>query len=590
MPGTASPPSYLDVVNSTPSNATASSSTSTTSPALNSPSSPSWKNIFKIGSGASSRKPSRSKSALTLDTEFSSAAPSPTFHGPRSTHPILSSLSGKNSHSPPRADSTQSSSVSTSNGASPSASMSLTPSSSVSFGVSNRYSSNSSGTLSSESGLGVAIGSPLTYGNSLLSGTINGHGVPSYYGGHVSETGSQSSSRPPTQPSTPALVQTPQSIVQQLPTPDPSSSSGSRPRTKSSKPRFSSKNDKQRSQTQPLSPVASAGNNSPMVGGTGVFPTTPLSPKVGRSGFGATTTRLLRRVASAPNAKGFFTLSKSRDRQANGFVSPGIMTPTTPGAGSPGFLSPAGTVWGSPVPEVPILANGPGIGGATRVSEHGSLETTSSSSSSRRNVVPSSSNLRSTGSSTTRSPPSSFHNSTHSQGHGHGASSSNASSPYVNTHHTITHSQSVQHLRPQGHVANSGSISSTNSSSGFLSPPRGTRTHRALSSAAALPPKGKERSSMLNGLGLALNFGGGSSSNGVGGAVPVHHLSSNVYGNAAGIDAPARAPFRRTYSSNSIKVRSVSQSLFIVPFPVFFSLQAPLMRTALLARDYLSQE
>ena len=218
--------------------------------------------------------------------------------------------------------------------------------------------------------------------------------------------------------------------------------------------------------------------------------------------------RFLRRVASAPNAKGFFSLSKGhkgRDEGNGTAMSPGARTPK-----GFGLFSPSASMTGrsSPVPEVPPLPSNVN-GSVQRVSENGtdSLETSSSSSSRNRNLYP-----NPHGQGQASFPPPSFR-------------APNGALPQTPT---LSHSQSVQHLHSPQPVNGS-----------LLSPPKGTRAARALSAASGPAPfapakgKGKEYDSRIGLLSTT--------------PVPV----------GSGTDGQARAPFRRTYSSNSIKVRSV---------------------------------
>ncbi|KAH8113368.1 Pkinase-domain-containing protein [Phellopilus nigrolimitatus] len=86
-------------------------------------------------------------------------------------------------------------------------------------------------------------------------------------------------------------------------------------------------------------------------------------------------TKFIRRVASAPNAKGFFSLSKShrdRDKDRDNLASPGVRTPTS--MKGFGFLSPtSGSIGRSgTVREVPPVPRNGGVNGAEqRSSEQG---------------------------------------------------------------------------------------------------------------------------------------------------------------------------------------------------------------------------
>lgn len=160
--------------------------------------------------------------------------------------------------------------------------------------------------------------------------------------------------------------------------PTPSSSSG-RERTKSR----ASKSDKHRGLGigQPSAPHTPVTSTSPSPAPGLTSPRTPS-----RGGMG----RFLRRVASAPNAKGFFNLSKGhKGRDENGTaMSPGTRTPK-----GFGLLSPSASMTGrsSPVPEVPpVPSNVNGAASGQRGSDHGtdSLDTSSSGSSRNRNLYP----------------------------------------------------------------------------------------------------------------------------------------------------------------------------------------------------------
>lgn len=463
-------------------------------PILPTPASP-WKSFFRLGSAAG-RKLNRSKSALTLDTEYAASSAVNEDGSLNSTHPTHGFPASKSySQSPSRAGPVRggdSSLTMHTNGVS----ATLTPSSSVSFNtsLSNRYSSNSTGTLSSESGMGIAVGGQnrsISEYYSLNGASAGANGVANGHSALASPRGRRS--RPHTQPETPANRSDEQrASVSLLPTP---SSSVGRERKKSK----TSKSDKYRALGvgQPsvlLTPVTSA-SVSPVPERSGGV----TSPKTSKSGMSATATKFIRRVASAPNAKGFFTLSKShrdrdRDRDQAHPHSPGARTPTS--LKGFGFLSSSGNGGRtSPVPEVPPVPNhASGVGQKFSTSEQGtdSLDTSSSGSSSKRRKY-----LNSVQS----SPPQSL--------------GPNSRVPQ------LTHSQSVQHLHaPQPQL---------------LSPPKGTRTTRALSAATGTAPfksKGKEHER----IGLLTTT-----------PVPV----------GTGSDGQARAPFRRTYSSNSIKVRSV---------------------------------
>ena len=194
------------------------------------------------------------------------------------------------------------------------------------------------------------------------------------------------------------------------------------------------------------------------------------SPKTPSKGVGASATRFLRRVASAPNAKGFFNLSKGRQ------TSPHSRTPTK-GHGN-GLLSPGRT---SPVPEVPPV---PGHRVSVSEKEVDSLDTDSSRSSSRQYR--------------------------HQQGN------------------VQKQSNKQQHLSPNSLL------------SGEDNNHRSTRQTRALSAASvSLHSKGKEKAS-------------------TGGNLPVSGLTvAAAGGGLLQSPTPGKAPFRRTYSSNSIKVKQV---------------------------------
>lgn len=509
MPTSSTRPAYLEVDahngNTSNSNgiiysppATDGAGPSTMLANLPSPTSPSWKSLFRL-------KPGRSKSTLTLNTEFSagSTAVSTSEYGLASADPSVTST--LYAQTPPA---TGTSIADVEAGYVVHAgvmSATLTPSSSVSFGTSlgNRYSSNSTGTLSSESGVGITASLSGQRQNqsqivqlNIQNGSVVSNGQAHSYFPNGSMRGRRSS-RPQTQPSTPAQPQQSTNGIAPAMLPTPSSSSG-RERTKSR----ASKSDKHRGLGigQPSAPHTPVTSTSPSPAPGLTSPRTPS-----RGGMG----RFLRRVASAPNAKGFFNLSKGhKGRDENGTaMSPGTRTPK-----AFGLLSPSASMTGrsSPVPEVPpVPSNVNGATSGQRGSEHGtdSLDTSSSGSSRNRNLYP---NPHSYGPGS--SPPPSFH----------------PPGGVIPQTPTLAHSQSVQHLHSPQHVNGS-----------LLSPPKGTRSTRALSAVSGPAPfaatkgKGKEQDSRIGLLSTT--------------PVPV----------GSGTDGQGRAPFRRTYSSNSIKVRSI---------------------------------
>lgn len=522
MPTSSTPPSYLEVdahANSPNSSPLISGAGPSTAPHLPSPTSPSWKNIFRLG-GASSRKPGRSKSTLTLNTEFAAAAAangdmSMSLNSARYPTSAYPSVSSKQSNSPPRAGDVmngngggageiEAASMMQTSGTS----STLTPSSSVSFNtsLSNRYSSNSTGTLSSESGFGIAISGGGQNHNTQSHPNQNG----SVVNGHSNSLQASSTttargrrpSRSETHPNTPAHssfsnYQANGSASGMLPTP---SSSMGRDRTKSIK---SMKSDKYRMTGlgQPTTPLTPVESSSPLPAPDTTSPKTPSKGGMGR---------FIRRVASAPNAKGFFSLSKHNRERDHGQPSPGLRTPGS--MRNFGFLSPTGTGTGrtSPVPEVPPVP-GSANGNTQRVSQGtDSLDTSSSGSSHRRNLYP---HQTHTNHGPNSSPPPAYH-----------APGSLSAQPTP----TLSHSQSVQQLHaPKPQVG------------ALLSPPKGTRAQRALSAASGPAPflgKGSGNGKEVQRIGL---------------------LSTTPVPVGVGADGQARAPFRRTYSSNSIKVRRV---------------------------------
>lgn len=607
--------------------------------ALSAPTSPSWKNLFRRNGGSSgavhenvspsfsvSRKFGRSKSALTLDTDFAASANKGAKRGQREdgsssrsgymSHNGNTAVSMTHSHSysgsynvSTKGTSTQLPSPgghaahgrSNGNGA-------LTPSSSQSFNMSpsplhasspsGRYSSHSGsssgGTLSSESGLGVVISgghgfsSPLhtpASNTSQLSPnhtknfqyqTYNGYsqggggGADEYSveegGFGVREDGTltdgrrRKSSRSSTQPSTPGYSASFASMQQQqhhtgyitaqgasthpargvvvgpgmLPTPS-SSRSGDDADVRDlrrEKTQRSSKSQKVKvhdygggvsSHKAPLTPVH-VENSYLSPGGLQAIPVTPS--KSG-SGMG----RFLRRVASAPNAKGFFNLSK-KDRDRGGDTtspnSSGQRTPTSLKA----LLSPGLSKSTNVPPPLPENHAVNGFGEPDRTSD--SLDTVSTSSSIGQqqrlqynrqgsHPPPAYYNNHATQQPSPQSPlsVSSSSQSKRSSGLGAGLSQSGKA------HRTLAHSQSAQHLHS---LASSSQQSS--GGGGFLSPPRGTRTTRALS--IATPPK--------------------SLSSGKGGSAIASTFGATLSPPQAELTKP---PFRRTYSSNSIKIRSI---------------------------------
>lgn len=444
---------------------------------LPSPTSPSWRNIFRIG-GTPGRKTSRTntKSTLTLDTEFSTV----TGHGDHNTGPYVHSPATiSKSHSQGLDGGGSNNEVEGFSLVTGGAPGTLTPSSSTSFNTStsNRCSSNSAGTLSSEYGqnlpqnahnsrqLKSQQSNDVVTGDQIATAStastmrgLDGTHAGSYASDNIDSSQSESGAG-------------------HLPT--PSSSAG---QERVEKRESTLKADKHRNKTQPVlvTPVADA---LPSSG--------PMSPKAASRGM----TKFIRRVASAPNAKGLFSLAKShREREG----TTGSRTPTS--MKGFGFLSPTfGSIGrNGSVPEVPqVPANGTN---GQRASGQDSLDTTSSSSSNRRNNFP------------TPHP-------------NHGPNSSPPPSyipPSGHPQPTLAHSQSAQNLH--------GST---------LSPPKGPRSTRANSSASGSfqfrSNKGKNKDPPER-IGL---------------------LSTPPVGLGSGPDGTGRAPFRRTYSSNSIKVRSV---------------------------------
>ncbi|KAL5488147.1 NRC2 [Sanghuangporus weigelae] len=441
--------------------------------ALPSPSSPSWRSVFRFGVGIG-KKPSRSKSTLTLDTEFSAVS----GHSDKNPGPFVAS--------PGIAPRSQSQGLM--NGASntdfegiplgtTAVGGTLTPSSSTSFNTStsNRY-SRSTGTLSSDSGQ--------NFPNTLNSGRIhNGADVGGQFSSVSLSPTAQDAGTPRVRADEPVIdLSHSGTAVNMLPT--PSSSAGQERATKS---KLSLKAYKHHVNAQPalLTPATDA------------LPSPDLaSPKTpSRSGM----TKFIRRVASAPNAKNLFTLGKShRDRDATA----GTRTPTS--IKGFGFLSPGfGSIGrNGSIPDVPPIPSS-GLNGQ-RASGQDSLDTTSSTSSNRQNHVPSHLNHG-----PNSRPPPSYH------------------PPSSHPQPILTHSQSVQNLQPY---------------QGTLLSPKATRSARALST-ASVPfqfrgGKGKSKDPPER-IGL---------------------LSAPPVPLGMGPDGTGRAPFRRTYSSNSIKVRSVEVS------------------------------
>ena len=437
---------------------------------LPSPTSPSWKSIFRLGS-ASSRKPSRSKSALTLNTEFASA---PSIHGENEN------LSMASTHSPAAESHSQSlapevvalqevEGLSLVSAHMPGA---LTPSSSTSFNTSNgnRYSSTSMGTLSSDYGQN-AVHKPPFNGNPdtvIEDSTVQMAPASAASTARVRPGDSGATPGTPDQHFSEQIQTVP--VADLLPTPSSSAGQDRVP----TKRKSSSKTEKHLKHVPPLTPATEAPSSPGLV-----------SPKsTSRNGM----TRLIRRVASAPNAKGLFSLGRNhKDKDAPS----GSRTPVR----GFGFLSPtSGTISRSgSVPQVPPLPNNAGGHDASEAGND-SLDTDSSGSSQQR--------------------PKQQKN----QPNGLSSSPTTPSHP----HPTLTHSQSVQNLQP--------------SHGGLLSPLRGPRTARANSSASGtftLRSKSKSKDPPEH-IGLLS-------------APPV----------PLGPDGQTRAPFRRTYSSNSIKVRSV---------------------------------
>jgi hypothetical protein len=438
--------------------------------ALPSPTSPSWKSIFRLGS-ASSRTPSRSKSALTLNTEFSSGQ-SDTVSIPYATSPAAET---QPHHLAPGGAAAQDvEGVSLVSSTMPGA---LTPSSSTSFNTStgNRYSTTSMGTQSSDYGQNAVHKPPFTGhpestidefgGPASAASTARGHTV-----GQCATPGTPDFSHSETTYNG--------SAMDSLPT--PSSSAGQERLPKKSK--SSTKAERQRKHVPPLTPATEA-------------PSSPglMSPKsTSRGGM----TRLIRRVASAPNAKGFFTLGKGhRDKDG----TPGSRTPTlTKGLG---FLSPGSIGRSGSVPAVPPLPSNNVK--ETRESGQGdnSLDTSSSGSSQHKQ-----NQLKRLGHGPNSTPPS-FH------------------PPASQSNPSLTHSQSVQNLQ------------TSTSHGSLLSPLKGPRSTRASSSASStfmLRSSKSKNKDPPERIGLLSTP-----------PMPV------------GPDGTTRAPFRRTYSSNSIKVRSV---------------------------------
>ena len=200
MPTSTARPAYLEVDahhsssinNGTPYSPTATDGAgpSTMLANLPSPTSPSWKNIFRL-------RPGRSKSTLTLNTEFSAAstAVNNSECGQASVdHSVSSTLYTQS----PRENGSSMAEVEAGYVVHAGVmSATLTPSSSVSFGtsLSNRYSSNSTGTLSSESGIGIPASlsgqkqnqSQIVHLNSNQSngGATNGHTLSNFSTGSM---------------------------------------------------------------------------------------------------------------------------------------------------------------------------------------------------------------------------------------------------------------------------------------------------------------------------------------------------------------------------------------------------------------------
>lgn len=435
------------------------------SAALPSPTSPSWKSIFRLGS-ASSRKPSRSKSALTLNTELASEL---SIHGENenpsnaSTHsPVAESHS--QSLVPEAAAAQEVEGLSLVSVNMPGA---LTPSSSTSFNTSNgnRYSSTSMGTLSSDYGQNAVHKPPFNGNPDAAIEDTTVQKVPASATSTARGQPEDSSATPgtPDQQFSEQVETVP--VADILPTPSSSAGQDRVP----TKRKSSSKTEKHHNHVPPLTPATEA-PSSPIL----------VSPK---SSSKNSMTRLIRRVASAPNAKGLFSLGRShKDKDAPS----GSRTPVK----AFGFLSPnSGTISQSEsVPQVPPLPNNAGGHDVSEVGDY-SLDTDSSGSSQQKQ-----------------------------QANGHFSSPPTPSHP----HPTLAHSQSVQNLQP--------------SHGGLLSPLKGPRASRANSSASgtfSLRSKSKSKDPPEH-IGLLS-------------ATPV----------PLGPDGQTRAPFRRTYSSNSIKVRSV---------------------------------
>lgn len=457
-----------------PDTAMGGAASSSAAASLPSPTSPSWKSFFRLG-GASGRKPSRSKSTLTLDTEFTAAS----RHTDGNADSDLNSpamVSKSRSQGPMGGNSNQD--VERFSLVTAAVPGTLTPSSSTSFNTStsNRY-SNSTGTLSSEYGQNNVHHPGQSPSRQQNSADANGLAVSPTIPQPARDAGT-----PRAQPAAPDSLEMNQngSELGMLPTP---SSSAGQERGMRSKSSF--KSDKQRvnGQSTLLTPATDA---LPSPG--------PTSPKtMSRSGM----TKFIRRVASAPNAKNLFSLSKSlKDREG----TPGSRTPTS--IKGFGFLSPTfGSIGrNGVVPEVPpVPVNG--LNGH-RVSGQDSLETNSSGSSIRQNHVSTIQSHLNHGPNST--PPPSYH------------------PPSSHPQPTLAHSQSVQNLQPS-----------------LLSPTKGVRSTRAHSTATGT---------------FQLRSGKGKSKDP---PERIGLLSAPPVPVGTGSDGSGRAPFRRTYSSNSIKVRSV---------------------------------
>ncbi|KAI5118560.1 hypothetical protein M0805_002940 [Coniferiporia weirii] len=456
---------------------------------LPSPTSPSWKNFFRLGP-ASGRGPSRSKSTLTLDTEFAAANAHANSLGLSEDLPVQPSQLRSQSQVHTAKGSGVDVNVSPSLAAS-GVSSTLTPSSSVSFNT-NRFSSNSTGTLSSESGLGAPYSSrnggnvPHLHRNSAAA---NGQIAPISASSTAHSHGWHES-----QPSTPDNPYPHQQLNGSasglLPTPNSSTGQG---RVKSK----NSKSDKHRALGfgQPAAAPPATATDAPPSPGL-VSPRTPS-----KGGM----TKFIRRVASAPNAKGFFSLSRSHRDRDNAHGAQGSRTPTT--MKGFGFLSPTsgGSVRNGTVPEVPPVPGNGANGAGQRGSEQGtdSLETASSGSSNGRGVY---SQHAQVNHSPDTSPPPSYH-------------------PPSTQPSPLGHSQSAQNLLP--------------SHGSLLSPPKNARQTNASSTTSGM-----------------MSFKGAKGKN-KGSPERIGLLSAPPVPVGTGSDGTGRAPFRRTYSSNSIKVRSV---------------------------------